>query len=115
MEQFKEDFVNMLAKAWIWIMYIVLGIMAQYSYDLINGKRLTRWQRLGTTFIALFIGIMSSLACIESGRERLGMFIVPVATLLSRDIFAVLMTYNWQKTLKDALKGVLKWGLDKLK
>lgn len=115
MEHIKEEFLNILAKAWVWFLYVLLGIMAQYSYDLINGKKLTKWQRLGSTFIAAFIGIMSSFACIELGKERLGMFIVPVATLLSRDIFAVIMTHNWQRTFKDALKGFLKFCLDKVK
>lgn len=104
MEHFKEELAYFFTKAWLWCLYILLGLMAKYSYDIIRGRRITLWQALASAGLALFVGVLASLWCINHDMEREGMWIVPIATLMSEKIVMALFAIDWNNILSDWAK-----------
>lgn len=101
MDNIKGEIVTFFSKVWVWLLYILMGLMAKYSYDIIRGKRITLAQAFASAGIALFVGFIASVVCINNDMEREGMWIVPIATLLSEKIVMALFAINWNDLLAD--------------
>lgn len=111
MDAIKEEIISLFSKIWVWILYVLVGLMAKYSYDIITGKRVSFIQALASAGAAIAIGVIASAICIYHNLENQGMFIVPGATILSDKIIIALMTVD----VKSELSIWFKHWADKLK
>lgn len=111
MQDFSKEFIAFISKVWVWLLYILIGLLAKFSYDYMAGKRITWIQALCTTFLALFIGYLSAVYCINHNMEKEGMWIVPICTLISDKIVLSIIAFDYKDTVRDWLK----YWIDKLK
>lgn len=100
--QEKTDFIALFSKFWVWIFYILSGIIAKFSFDLVRGKKISFWQALGTTGISLFVGSLASFWCMRHSPDN-GAFIVPVSTLLADKLLTSLFALDYRKVAADIL------------
>lgn len=101
MENIKEEVLTFFSKIYVWLIYILVGLMAKYSYDIIKGKKISLAQALASAGIALFVGFIASVLCVNNDMEREGMWIVPIATLLSEKIVMALFAIDWRNIAKE--------------
>lgn len=101
MENVKEEVVYLFSKVWAWCLYVLLGLMAKYSYDIIRGRRITLWQALASAGLAFFVGFIASVWCISHDMEREGMWIVPIATLMSEKIIMAIFAIDWNNIFAE--------------
>jgi hypothetical protein len=97
MEQFKEEIIAGVSKIWVWLLYILMGLIAKYSYDIMRGKKITLLQAMASAGIALFVGFISSALCVQHDMEKEGMWIVPISTLLSEKLLMALFAIDWKR------------------
>lgn len=100
--QEKPEIIALITKWWVWLCYILLGIVAQFSYALIQKRKISIWQALGQAGISIFIGVLASLWCQKHSPEN-GALIVPIATLLSDKIIAAFYGMNLPRIFSDIL------------
>jgi len=96
MEQIKEELITFASKAWLFCLYIVVGIIGKFSHDFIMGKRLSWTQVLASIGIALFCGFLASMVCYNKFPEYAA-YIVPIATLLSEKLVIALLSVDYKK------------------
>lgn len=104
MAEVKEEILTFLSKVWAWLIYILIGLMAKYSYDFMTGKKITFLQAMASAGIALFVGFIASVICLHNGYEQQGMWVVPCATLVSDKIVMALFAFDYKGTIGDWLK-----------
>lgn len=100
MENPEKETLTFLSKAWVWILYIVVGIIGKFSHDLIMGRKLTWLQVLSSIGIALFMGFLSSVICYTRYPDYAA-FIVPVSTLLSEKIIIAIFSIDFKKLVAE--------------
>lgn len=106
MEQIREDIAIWFSKIWVWILYIIVGLVGKFSYDLLTGKKITMWQALASTGVALFFGFLSVAFCMYKEYDKGGMFIVPITTLLSEKLMIAIFAVDWKKVTADLVQYV---------
>lgn len=104
MEQIWESWRIAFGKVIVWVLYILLGIMTKFSFDLFTGKKLNKWQAIGSTGIAVFFGILSSAYCVRYDYEQAGIFIVPPVTMLSEKLIIALFAIDFKKELAHVFR-----------
>ncbi len=105
MEKNHSDIVNQifdaLAKWWVWILYVGIGIIGKIGMYLRGDKKETIWQHIGSVFLACFGGFLATVWCMghypapTGGYSLEGAIIVPTATLLSDRLTVILWNANW--------------------
>lgn len=75
------------------------------------GKKITLIQAFASAGIALFVGFVVSVICVQQDMEKQGMWIVPCATLISDKLVMAFIAFDWKGTLGD---WVRYWA-DKIK
>lgn len=84
-------------KWWVWLFYILIGMVGKFSYDLGTGKKLSWTKILSSAGIALFVGFISSAICLYNGWNEQAQYVVPIATLLSEKIVLALFSVDYKK------------------
>lgn len=107
-----DALISWFSKWYTFLLYIVMGLIGKFSFDLLSGRKMSIWKVLASTGAGLFVGFVSAVACVNAGYETKSAIIVPVCTLLSEKIMIALFSYNqWKSVLHD----FFKYGQDKLK
>ncbi len=92
----KNVFIAFFLKFWAYLFYIMIGIVAKFSFDLIRGKKISLMQAVGITGLSVFVGFLASLWSIKHNPDNAGI-IVPIATLAADKIVTSIMALNWGK------------------
>lgn len=103
MADLKTDALIFLSKTWVWFLYIVLGLMLKFSYNIISGKKITFWHAVASCICSIAIGALSSIWCIQTNRESMGTWIVPAATLLSDKLLTAAFSIDYKKILQEII------------
>lgn len=103
MENIKNELYLFLGKIWIWILLILIGVIAKFSYDVSIKKKFTFATFFSTLGIACFIGYLASVWCAYKEWDQARNWIVPIATLASEKIIEVIIM-NAHKWLKKWFK-----------
>jgi|SRR6185503_7840949 len=106
MDGIKQEIAVWFTKAWVWLLYIIVGLVGKFSYDLLTGRKITWWQALASTGIALFFGFLAVAYCMYKEYDKGGMFIVPIATLLSEKLMIAIFAINWKKVTADMVQYI---------
>lgn len=114
MEIIKEEIVAIITKVWLWVLYVAIGIMAKFSYDIIRGRKITLLQALASSGAALAVGTIAAIYCAANGYDKAGLWIVPAATLLSEKIIIAVSSIE-VKEIKKLMADFLGYWKDKLK
>lgn len=101
MAEIKNEFLALISKVWVWLLYIIIGVAGKFSYDMLNGRKHSWIQIFAGIGIALFVGFIASAVCIHNGWQDKGMYIVPVATLLSEKLVMALFSIDYKKLAGD--------------
>ena len=101
MPNLKHEIMLFLSKIWVWGLLILIGVIAKFSYDVSVNKKFTFATFFSTLGIAAFVGYLSSAYCIYKGWDNAGKIIVPIATLISRELLQIIIAnaYKWAKKL----------------
>jgi uncharacterized membrane protein len=101
--KFIEELVAFFSKWWVYIVYIFIGIVGKFSWDISRRKRITWLGAISTVGISGFVGYISSVYCHNNSLDEKAAYIVPICTLLSDKILTyVVVRIKW-KELKDAI------------
>lgn len=111
MEKWVDELITGFSKIWTWVLYIILGVMGKFSYDALNGRRMSLGVSLGILGLSIFVGAIVSILCVYYEAEKAGAFLVPLCTLLSEKLIVALYAYNWKEFVSD----MLGYWRDKLK
>ena len=90
-----------------WILWILLGLVGMFSYDLLRHRKFSMSYVLGCTGIALFCGYVGGSYVLQYAPERASMYI-PMLTLLSNNIISAFMSINWQALMQKDWKGAFE-------
>lgn len=100
MSDWKQEVLAFFTRWWLYLCYILIGIVTKFSYDLVKKKKISFLQAIGSTGIAGFLGFLATLYCVHKDLSTtLAGIIVPLATILSDKIFTWLFTRDWGKML----------------
>lgn len=108
MGEIKEEVIALCGKLWTWACLILLGMVGMISTNMYVGKKMTFKQALGSFGVSFFIGSLTSILCYVMEWERMSFVLVPFATLISDKVIMGIMAFNWQHSIKEALKDYIK-------
>lgn len=100
MEILKDQIVDFFSKIWIWVFYIGISIIGKISSEILRGRKLTWLQVFAIIGCACFVGTCASFWCAIHYPEQ-GAFIVPVSTLLSREIVSAIVSLDYKKLASE--------------
>jgi hypothetical protein len=90
-----NDLYIFLSKWWMYVVYILIGLVGKISYELVTDKKRSFWSVMGSVGIAAFTGYISCVWCIHNSPEK-APYLVPMATLLSDKFFTWVFSLNWK-------------------
>jgi hypothetical protein len=93
-----------LSKYGAWIAYVCIGLVGKFGWDIVAKKKPSGWYIVGTGCMGVFVGFITSRWCLSHSPET-GSYIVPVATLCSRDILVFVRMIDWSKVANAILKA----------
>jgi len=102
-----QETLDVLTKYGAWFAYVLIGLVGTFGLDIINKKRITRLYILGTSFMGIFVGFITSKWFLAHAPEA-GAYCVPVATLASRDIMIFLKLIDWRGVLAKVTRLEIK-------
>lgn len=79
--------------------YIGIGLVGLFGWDIVSNKKISFWYVFGTGCVGICIGYLAWWWCETHAPENAGL-IVPIATLISRDIMLFINMIDWQGVLK---------------
>lgn len=79
--------------------YIFIGLVGKFGYDIVTRKKLSAWYVFGTGCVGICIGYLSFMLCRSRQAWNPGI-VVPVATLVSRDIMLFITMVDYVSVLK---------------
>lgn len=103
MDNFFENIISFFSKWYVYLFYIVIGIVGKFSWDISRRKHITLLSAISTVGISGFIGYLSSVYCSNNGLENKAAYIVPICTLLSDKIISYLIFRVKWKEIRDAI------------
>ena len=103
-----ESLYDMFAKIWVLLLYIILGTVGKFSYNMLNGKKLTIGQSFGQLGFCLVCGTMSYWVCNYFGWIKAQAIITTTATFVSDKIMLAVYTLNWEKVVKNLFNSFKK-------
>src|ERR1043165_1508292 len=86
-----EEIISFFTKWWVYLFYILIGIVGKFSWDISRKKRITFLGAVSTVGLSGFIGYISSVYCQNNSLDDKAAYIVPICTLLSDKIIAYLV------------------------
>ena len=98
-----EDIVSFFSKWWVYLFYIVIGILGKFSWDISRRKRITFLSAVSTVGISGFMGYISSVYCSNNALDDKAGYIVPICTLLSDKIITYLAFRVKWRDIRDAV------------
>lgn len=101
------DIADVLSKYGAWIAYVCIGLIGKFGWDIVAKRQLSWWYVVGTGFMAVFVGFISS-KWFMANNPAMGAYLVPVLTLVSRDILMFLKMIDYQKLLSTILNVKIK-------
>lgn len=94
-----QEITEIFTKYGVWLAYVLMGFVGKFGWDIITNKKITFKYILGSGLCAAFVGYLASVYCMRNA-PTVGSYIVPVCTLVSRDIILFLMTIKWNEILE---------------
>lgn len=86
--------------AWL----IFLGLIGQFSYNLLRNKTFTRAYVLGCTGITLFVGYVGGTFIMQHYPDKASLYI-PMLTLVSNNIVSAIMSVNYKALIEKRWKA----------
>ena len=86
-----QEITQGLGKAIIWIIYVTLGTIAKLAFDSRNTP-LTKRQLIVKAGLSLIVGSLTSIACNTFGWVKLGVFLVPLATIVGEELIGYIVS-----------------------
>jgi len=102
-KQWLNELAGNISKYSIWAAYVAIGLVGTFGWDIVAKKKPSGWYTLGTGCMGAFVGFIASNWCMAH-RPEMGAYIVPVATLCSRDILVFIRMIDWRKVASAILK-----------
>lgn len=99
--------VEFVTKYGMWVAYVLMGLVGKFGWDIITNRKLSFRYMLGSSLCGMFTGYLASVWCMEHS-PTMGAYLVPVMTLLSRDVFLFLFSLNWKSLLTKMLESAPK-------
>lgn len=99
-----EEVYNFLEKWWVYLLYILIGIIGKFAYDMITKRKLSIWQALGSVGIAGVTGYFACVWCMINAPEK-APYMVPLATLLSEKFFNWIFSLDWKVLFQTLLQS----------
>lgn len=93
------ELVAFLTKYGALVTYVIIGLIGKFGFDIVAGKRLSGWYVLGTGCMSIFIGWIVWVWCQRYPGLNPGI-VVPIATLVSRDIMLFITMIDYMGVLK---------------
>lgn len=106
MPRIPEEIIAFFTKWWVYVFYVLIGIVGKFSWDISRKKRITFLSAISTVGISGFIGYISSVYCSNNQLENKAAYIVPICTLLSDKIISYLILRVKWKEIKDAFLNI---------
>ncbi len=106
MSRIPEEIIAFFTKWWVYVLYVLIGIVGKFSWDISRKKRITFLSAISTVGISGFIGYISSVYCSNNHLENKAAYIVPICTLLSDKIISYLVFRVKWKEIKDAILNI---------
>jgi membrane associated rhomboid family serine protease len=103
MPNFLEDIISYFSKWYVYLFYILIGIVGKFSWDISRRRKITFLSAISTVGISGFIGYISSVYCSNNAMENQAAYIVPICTLLSDKIISYLIFRVKWKEIRDAI------------
>ena len=91
--------LEFLFKWGAFISYISIGLIARFGYDMVVKKKITKLYIIGTACMGFGIGWLSYQICAAHPSWNPGI-IVPMATIVSRDVMLFITMIDWGGMLK---------------
>lgn len=104
---YTAEVMQIAAKYGAWIGYVAIGIIGKFGLDVLNHRKISAWYIFGTGCTSLFVGWIASRWCMVNHPDY-GAYMVPVATLLSRDVLVFLKLIDWTKIAGALFKVEIK-------
>lgn len=101
MAEIKEEVLTALSKFWAYILWITLGLVGKFSFDIISGKKVTLLQALASTGLAIVVGLISAKICELNDWEKHKSIVICVSSLLSEKIILALFSINYKSIAHD--------------
>jgi hypothetical protein len=98
-----DEVATFFTRWWVYLFYILIGIVGKFSWDISRNKRITFLGALSTVGISGFVGYISSVYCHNRGLEDMAAYVVPISTLLSDKILTYLIVRIRWKEIRNAL------------
>lgn len=108
---FKSELIarasEFFAKYGVWVAYVLIGFVGKIGWDIVSKRKISLVYLLGTGCMAIFVGFVSCRWFMTNAPEK-GPYIVPVLTLVSRDVLMFLSVIDWKKVLSVFFKVEIK-------
>lgn len=101
MAEIKEEIMNFITKGWALLLYLFIGLIGKFSYDMASGKKMSWVQVLSSIGIGIFVGALTYTICIHQKMDKEASIIVPISTLLSEKIMVALFSIDYKKIAAD--------------
>jgi len=95
------------SKYGVWVAYVLIGFVGKIGWDIVSKRKISPLYLLGTGCMAIFVGFVSSKWFMINAPAK-GPYVVPVLTLVSRDVLMFLSVIDWKKVLSVFLKVDIK-------
>lgn len=103
MSDLRDELLVFFSKVWALFFYVLIGIVAKFSLDLAQGKKISFLQAIGSVGISLFIGFLAAVWC-TNNNPSLAPYIVPIATLSADKIIMVIIGIDWKEFIGYFIK-----------
>lgn len=101
-----DALIAWFSKWYTFFVYVAMGLIGKFSYDMLSGKKISVLKALSSTGMALFVGFLSSMLCVQAGYTTKAAVIVPICTLLSEKIMIAVFALNWHKWLGEVFQNI---------
>jgi hypothetical protein len=102
-DELRKEALEFLTKWYLWLCYVLVGVIAHISNMVLMNKRRTLAQAIASVCLAGFVGYLAAVYCITYCPEQ-GKFIVPIATLSSEKVVNGLMSIDWRGIIETVFK-----------
>ena len=102
----KNNLIEGLAlfiKGAVWVWWVLLSVVAKLSFVFYRGEKLTTIKVVSTIGMSLFVGYISFKLCMRYVPDKASV-LVPVCTLGSEKIIAVLLTLDYKSIIMTFFK-----------
>lgn len=106
MEKIWEEIGAFITKFWIFPFLILVGLLGKIGQLLQETDKPSFLKIVGSLLTAIFVGIVASIICVQNDAQDTSIWLVPIVTVTSEKIMALLMSVNYKKWLADKMKEI---------